>query len=87
MAPLAYVKGSEVLLRASWLECAIDECRAEAAGGNKLPGRVGNPVAAQVVAPAVERASRSWNLGGLSLGRHLASYLSTVPARRRIKSV
>lgn len=53
-----------MLPQASWLECAIDEARAEAAGGIKLPGRVGNPVAAQVVAPAVERASRSWNLGG-----------------------
>lgn len=47
---------------------------AEAQVGLSFPGAWGT---LSLVAPAVERASRSYNLGDLSLGRHLTSYLLT----------
>lgn len=50
------------------LECAIlyPGRQPRSSGGNKLPGAWGT---LSLVAPAVERASRSYNFGVLSLGQ------------------
>lgn len=57
------------------MECAIDSPEAEAQVGTSFPDAWGT---LSPVSLAVERASRSWNLGRLSIGGHLTSYLSRI---------